>query len=193
MSSDQMTTHTITVPRGLKELRPVEIDLTQILRAEARIREIASVTKDKAQELMATFNVAYCECSRHVAVLSGEETLAKRHADKVRSVAVLDRVPRILAEKGLSNAKNPAGSEDLRRAVLDGDLEYCQAIARVDEISRYVEFMKGKQKGIEMAYTSVKKLFSDNSFNHLGNGTAGADSAAPVRVVSGEMVGRARY
>lgn len=182
--------HIITVPRGLKELRPVEIDLDQILRAEARIRDIASVTKEKSQELMAVFNVGYVECGRHVAVLSGEEVLAKRHADRVRSVVILERVPKVLAERGLASAKNPAGSEDLRKAVLDGDMEYGEAVARVDEISRYVEFMKSKQKGLEMAYHAIRKLFGDHSFSSLGNGSAGAVSS--VRVINGETVGRAR-
>jgi hypothetical protein len=52
-----------------------------------------------------------------------EYQFAVREAEKIRAEVLLDRVPKILAEKGLATAKNPMGSEDLRDAVLAQDTE----------------------------------------------------------------------
>lgn len=181
----------VHVPRGLKGLAPIPLDLTSILRTESRIMEVATVTPMKAPELMATFNVAFLECNKMIALLEQEYVMAKRQSDKVRSVVILDRAPRVLAERGLVTAKNPAGSEDLRRSVLDGDEEYQTALQLVSDIACYLELLKGKQKGIEMAYTSVKKLFGERTFNYGSDLSAGGEGNATAGQVVG--MGRPRY
>ncbi len=180
----------VVVPRGLKGHPPITMDLEEVLRAEGRIVEVALVTPMKAPELLATFNIAFLNCSKFIALLEAEHVLARREADKVRSVVILDRVPRVLAERNLTTAKNPAGSEDLRRAVLDGDAEYGEAMNRVDEISRWLDLMKGKQKGIEMAYTSVKKILGENAFNFAARINGGSEGNSTAGQVAG--IGKAR-
>lgn len=191
----------LLVPRGLKGLAPLSIDMTSILTAEGRIKEVAAVTPTKAPELLSMFNMTYLDCSKYVALLEQEHIMAKRQADKVRSVVVLERAPQILLTRGLSTAKNPAGSEDLRRAVLDGDEEYQIAMQLVSDIHCYLDLLKGKQKGIEMAYTSVKKCLGENAFNfgHRGfsAGNEGNAQAGDTIDGNGKTVavgfGKARY
>lgn len=177
----------IVVPRGVPGLAPVTIDITVLVRAEARIVEVAAVTPVKAPELLATFNIAFLEASKFIALVEQELVQAKRFADKRRSVVILDVVPQVLATKGLATAKNPMGSEDLRRAILDGDEEYQKCLDRVNVIECYLELLKGKQKGIEMAYTSVKKLLGEQAFNFGNNHnlSAGGEDGA----TAGQKVG----
>lgn len=176
---------TILVPRALSGLSPIALNLGELDTAERRIAEVATVTPLKAPELLATFNMAFLEASRYIALLEQEYVQAKRQADRIRSVVLLDKVPQILAAKGLASAKSPAGSEDLRKAVLDGDEEYGQALDRVNVIECYVELLKGKQKGLEMAYTSVKKMLGESTFNYGNRLSAGSEGEA----TAGQIVG----
>lgn len=182
---------TLTVPRGLKGLAPLMFDLTQVFIAEARISEVAALTPTKAPELLATFNTAYLECARNIAMLEAELTMAKRAADKVRSVVVLERAPAKLLQLGLVTSRNPAGSEDLRKAVLDGDVEYQDALSLTDQIECNLELFRGKQKGLEMAYTSVKKLVGEQTFNFGRVVNGGNEGNAGVGSVVG--MGRPNY
>lgn len=156
----------ITVPRSGGNASPVTLDLTGICKAECRIMEVAVVTPQKAPELLATFNSACLELSRFVTFLESEHIYATRAAARIKGTILLDKVPTILKEKGLSNPKSPAGSEDMRNAILDVDEEYQAALDRVYEMSCYMSLLKGKLKNIEMAYSSVKKILGEGAFNY---------------------------
>lgn len=180
------------VPRALPGLTPLAIDLTEVIRAESRIHEIATLSAGKAPELLAAFNLAYIEASRAIALLEQELSQAKRRCDQVRAMVILDRVPRVLAERGLASSKSPMGSEDLRRAVLDMDPDYQQAAQLVADIDGSVEVVRSKLRGIEMAYNSVKKLLSDQTFSFIGSLSAGNEGNATIgQVVNG--FGKAKY
>ncbi len=158
--------------------------------------EISAVTPAKAPELLATFNVAYMDLSKMVTLLDTEVVWAKRTADKIKSVVILDRAPVILMQKGLVNAKNPAGSADLRDAVLLADEEYLKATDTLNTIETFRELLKGKLKGIEMAYTSVKKILGETNAHNYGSGArlpAGNEGNAQAgHVVAREGFGKAR-
>jgi hypothetical protein len=160
-------------------------DLAVVDRAESRVMEIATVTPTKAPELLASFNAAYIVAIKAQAAIQHELVVAKRLAEKARATALLDRVPDILKQKGLSTPKNPMGSEDIRTAVLESDEQYSQALDRVNFITCILELVKGKAKGVEMAYNAVKKVLGEQAFNYSGprtsSGSEGNTTAGQTR------------
>lgn len=142
-----------------------QLDMGKVYAIEQRIAEVAFVTPHKAPELLARFNEAFLDLTRHIPVVKYEQLQAKREANKRRSIVLLDLVPDLLQAKGLATAKSPAGSEDLRKAILDADDEYQDLLRRGEQLDAIVELLEGKLKAIEMAYTSVKKIIGENAYN----------------------------
>lgn len=157
------------------------IDLRTVSAYEARLDEIAIVTKHKAPELLAMYNRAYLEVCKMSVTLEAELAAAERQRGEIRSKIILDEVPRILKEKGLATAKSPAGSEDLRSAVLDGDTKYQDAVELCEQIRCVIVLLRGKQKAFENAYTAVKKIMGEDAFDHHPNPRLSAgESNVPV-------------
>jgi hypothetical protein len=148
-------------PEAFPGLAPLQIDLANVYKAESRIPEVAFVTPQKAPELLALFIDAYSSLSKHLVALDFERSQAERAANKIRGIIMLDKIPGILAEKGLASSRSPLGSEDVRQAILDTDIEYTTALDKIDALSAGVELIKGKLKSVEMAYTSVKKILGE--------------------------------
>jgi hypothetical protein len=158
----------LVVPRGTPDLAPLKFDLTEINHAEKRKAELSYVNKETAPDLMQIFNRAYCEVLRMMAQISFEFGQATKYANKRRSIVILDVAPEMLTRKGLASKKSPAGSEDLRRAVLEQDEEYLQLTDKTQSLKAFHEYLKSKAKGFEMAYYTAKKIFD------VANGTLGA-------------------
>jgi hypothetical protein len=160
---DSLDPRTLLVPRGLPELSPLKFDLEGILKAESRIQEIATITVIKAPELMALFNKVYLDICNIISSVQFEFELSKKHADEVRAICLIDKVPSILKDKGLVSAKSPSGSEDLREAVLSLDKDYSNARERVIQLKCTLTLLEGKKESIDRAYSSVKKVYSDQT------------------------------
>lgn len=171
----------LACPRGTKGLPPLVFDMSSIYDVEARISEVAFVTPHKAPELLARFNEAFLELTRLITATEYEQIQAKKNANRIRSIILLDKAPQILKEKGLATAKSPAGSEDLRNAVLDSDDEYQSALDRADQITAVIKLLQGKLKAFEMAYSSVKKIIGENAYN-MSNPRLKATSDEPSLV-----------
>lgn len=168
--------------------RYVLIDLREISGYEARLDDVAIVTKQKAPELLSIYNRAYLEVSKTATTLENDLAGAERHQGEVRSRIVLDDAPRILKEKGLVSAKSPAGSEDLRTAVLEGNSEYQDAVELCEQIRCVIALLRGKQKAFENAYTAVKKIMGEDAFDHHPNPRfSGESGPAPVGGTNLEM------
>ncbi len=143
---------------------PLTFDTTDIERADSRIHEVAFVTPMKAPELLATFNMAISRLSFIISKVELEKRYAERTADERRSVIVLDEAAPILKAKGLSKDSNPAGSADLRQAILDGDVNYQNLLDNVAELEALSELLRSQQKSIEMALYSVKDIIRSNQY-----------------------------
>lgn len=167
----------ISVPRGLPDLVNMEFDLKEILQAEKRKQEAAYVNRDTAQELMHTFNEAYCSVFKIITKISLEYQKAQQEINKRKAIVLLDIAPEELKRRNLVTAKSPGGSEDLRTAVLSLDDKYNALLDRADAIKAFLNFMKIKAKGFEMSYQSVKKVYDSRNMpdgNH--NLRAGDDT-----------------
>jgi hypothetical protein len=157
----------LRIPRGTPNMPAMEFELGEVTALENRKNEIAYATKVTAPELMQIFNTGYCSVQRMMAQISFEYTQAVKFANKRKSIVILEVAPIMLQERGLATKKNPAGSEDLRNAVLGQDEEYLSLQDKVHMLEAAYEFLKSKAKGFEMAYSSAKKIF-DVTFGGLG-------------------------
>jgi len=155
---------TLTVPSGTPGKASLVVDLGAIMISESRQEEIAQVTPIKAPELLAEFNRSWRELHRIVTALTAEKVQAEKTANKRKGVLLLEEIPRILAEKKLST------SVDLREAVINTDETYLALTDIVDQISAVIEHLKGKMKSFENAFTSVKKIMGEDTYNMAGRG-----------------------
>ncbi len=160
-----MSDDIILAPSGNKAGQEIPIDMGYWAQLEARINEVATVTPQKAPELMATFNRAALDLDRLANMLELEYQIALREADKIRAEVLLDRVPKILAEKGLANSRNPMGSEDLRNAVLAQDKDLDAALERSEQLKAMTKMIRGKYDAFERAFRSVRTLVGEQNFN----------------------------
>ncbi len=145
---------TLTVPTGLPGIPPIKLDIGGILEVESRIQEIAFVTPVKAPELMAVFNVAYSDLSNMIAQVKYQFEIAKVQEEKARAICIIDRVPGILKEKGLTSAKSPSGSEDLRSAILALDPDYSAAQEKTIQIKCALVYRHSPDLSVEPGQVS---------------------------------------
>lgn len=199
MADDKLYPSGIEVPRGKGVGSPIWVDLQPIVLAEQRMAEVAMVTPAKAPELLYTFNKAWKDLNEIVAKVKAEKTYAEVELSRVRGELILDVIPGVLKEKGLIRAGNPAGSEDLRQAVLDTNATYLGAQDRVNQITTFHDILNGKLTSFRMAYESTKKILGEshgminNANPYLGGGI---DDGPPVHSTSDSIMpgyGRGKY
>lgn len=152
----------LTVPAGKPSKPGIEIDLAAILIAEQRQDEIAMVTPMKAPELLALFNGAWRNVDRIVNQLTAERIIAERGLEQRKAKLLLDEIPAILQAKGVDSTK------DTRDAAIVSDQLYQDLQDRVDALTAAAAYMKGKLKSFENAFTSVKKIMGEDTYNMQG-------------------------
>ena len=165
------------VPTG--ETALMKLEMRKVLLAESRADEVAIVTPAKAPELMATFNRGYLDASNLFAKAKLEQARAEDSVNQIRAEILIDRVPALLKEKGLTT------SADIRQALVESDPEYQEARERMARLDAMVEYLKGKMKFLENAYTSVKKIMDTGNWQMQLRGgrselSGGVSETAPV-------------
>ena len=151
---------------GVSKMRV--FDLSDVYEAQDRIEEVAFVTPHKAPELLAYFNKVWLKVDEISNLLEMEMAEAKKNVAVKRSEIILDRCEAIFKEKGLK------ASADLRQAVVDADPDYITLVDIQNSLEAAIAFLSGKQKGIEMAYGSVRKILGESTYNmRNGSGNVG--------------------
>lgn len=147
-----MEPRALTCPRGAANGPPLQIDLASVLETEARLAEVAFLTPGKAPELLSTFNTAWLTIHNLVSLLTHELGVADREATRRRSTVLLDEAPGIIQARGLNS------SQDVREAIVQSDPEFQQVQERMAQIKAVKEYLVGKGKAFENAFTSIKRL-----------------------------------
>lgn len=153
----------IRVPRAHEGLEPLLLDMTSLRQAELRQQEVAGTNSVRAPELLAVFNRAFLEARRYLARLQYEYDIAERQLSEARAVFLIDKLPELLAAKGLATARSPLGSEDLRQAFLDRDPDYKKYQNLLANIRCYMSLVEVLGDSFENSYNSVKKLVGSDS------------------------------
>ena len=150
---------TVTVPSPRADIPARTLDLKNIQISEARHSEVATVTPVKAPELLVLFNSAWNECEKFHKQFSYALTVSEQELEKRRATILLYEVEKFLKEKNIPSTK------DTRDAVILLDVEVQQRQEVVDQMRAVVEYMKGKMKFFENAYSSVKKIMGEDAYN----------------------------
>lgn len=171
-----MTEDSLKVLKGKPNSGVLSIPLVNIRNAEGRIPEIAAMTPHKAGELLSLFNSVFLEIGGYSKSVELELNLAKQNFNVVKATVLLDKAEDIFKAKGIKP------SADLRQALVDSDPDCQVALQRVSALEAANEYLKMKQKGIEMAYGSVRKMLGETVFSHRNtnlNGTMPSEEITP--------------
>ncbi len=148
---------TLIVPRGTPGLAELRIDLTEINYAQSRSKELAYVNKETAHELMHTFDKAADITNKLLLQVLSEYEQAITNTNKRKAIVILDVAPEELKKRNLITARSPAGSEDLRNAILDCDEEYLKLQEVLNTLKVTYRYLKGKLEMFERNYYAAKK------------------------------------
>ncbi len=144
----------ITIPTADLN-RDMDINMTEICYAESRIDEIATVNTHKAPELMACYIKAYTWCTEHITNITSEMIKAETAADFRKAEIILEEVPRVLKEKGITGKSN----EDYRNAVIAMDKKHIELRDRANRLAMYQDMFKGKLASLDRSYMAIRKVF----------------------------------
>lgn len=153
----------------------LDIDLSSIYKAESRLHEVGFITPQKAPELISLFLSAHHDLKKLATDVLYKRLKAKRRADTIRGIILLDKVPGILTARGLASSRSPLGSEDVRDAILNTDSEYTQSLDTFDALTAVEELLDGKTMTMAMAYSSVKEIMGEGAFNFRNPNLSGGD------------------
>lgn len=154
MSSNEQRGGTpyLLVPRGRQGLAPLNFDMTEIYRIEARISEIRSANPETMPDLVTDFNIGYLQIGRIISALQLEHAEAKMAYQEAKSIVLLDKAEGILKDKGLKS------STDSREAVVTLDQDVKEAQNRMHAIDACLTLLYNKLTAMEWAYNSAKKI-----------------------------------
>lgn len=156
-------TTSLIVPSGDDSEKKITIDLHPIFLSEARQDEVATVTPTKAPELLAEFNHTWRDIHAHLTQLEAEKNKAEKEVKKRKGVLILEVIPARLKELQIASAA------DTREAIINTDEEYLRLTDRFDQLKAAIMFLKGKQESFENAFTSVKKIMGESTYNYGAN------------------------
>jgi hypothetical protein len=167
----------LIVPSGDGSVQ-IRISLGDILTAEIRQDEVAIVTPGKAPELLSTYNRAWRETHQWMSRLEAEKNRAEKALRNRKGVLILEVIPEKLRVLDMKS------SVDIREAVIDTDAEYGALTDRVDQIKAAIMYLKGKLESFENAFTSVKKIMGESTYN-FGGGPSMSGGTGDGRVGGG--------
>jgi hypothetical protein len=151
-------------------------DMRKIHRAESRLIEMNGITKAKAGELLFCVIDAFGEAKEHYATLKGEFGRCKQKLRSIRGLIVLDKAPEELKSKGLSSARSPAGSEDLRDGVVNTNADYLKWSDVLIQVETAMDRMESKVEKLKMAYYAISDLIKGVEARKDTSGGVGDDS-----------------
>lgn len=150
----------------------LELKMDEVVVIEHRKAEISSVTKVNARNLMRAFEKAYSICGKHYAKVSEQLTLIEQDIKARAAYVNLSIAPAKLKELGLITPGKPAGSDELRKAVVEQDEEYRGLITKGAQIEVIKDLLDTKMEGFKMSFYAVKQIYDS-----LDNGSIGSTMA----------------
>jgi hypothetical protein len=158
---------------GAPESKSTVIDMRAVFKAESRLHELQLVNRDKAGDLLHALITGWHDARQGRAMAAHQQARAKRRLAQIHGIIILDRAVTVIKEKGLETTRSPAGSADLREAVVNTDPEYNRAAETLEMLEALVEYLTEKADTLKMAYFSVGHLLDphDRSKADTSGGT----------------------
>lgn len=169
------------IPRGDGVGEPIILDISAVVKAESRLRDVAIVNTHNAAELLAVFNEHWLTLHRNVTQLTYERNRADDAAKRAFAEALLDCNDDAVKKRGHSKT-----SQDLREALATVNILVIAARDRLNEIKAVLDYLVGKRQAFENAYNSVKKLVSTPQLptEKLNHGAPQQQQRPPQRYAS---------
>ncbi len=155
--------------------KPLALDMKKIHKAESRLIELCAVTKAKAGELMYTLNEALSDARDNYALIKHQFGCWKQKLRTTRGLVILDRAQDLLKDKGLASTRSPAGSADLREAVVDTDPTYLDVTDKLLQVEAALDHVGNKVEKLKTAYFAVRDLTMGQDSKRSTSGGVGDD------------------
>jgi len=162
----------------------IAVNIAEVVKAEARLSEIAIVNSHKAPELLATFNQAWLELNRIVTMLTYERNKADTAQKGAKANAILCCNDAAILAKGHKKA-----SADLREAVSELDPEVLRFSDMLNELEALLGYLKGKQEAFRKGFQAVKELLDRGHLPNEKYGDANRPQAFSQRPVEDDNDG----
>jgi hypothetical protein len=144
-----------SVPGGVLNEPPIELNITAIVEKEQRLDDVARVNTQTAPELLTVFNRCWLDLDRVCVALTDAKNKAKQAIETIECQLTLECTNEVLEAKGHFKA-----SADLRKAWIGCNYNLVKSKERLIEISTVLNYMLGKQQAFKNGYDSVKKLIN---------------------------------
>lgn len=146
---------TLNLPRGKAGLPALSIDMTEVYRAEGRLREVAVANDGTSLELASYFNEVCNLTSKYISWIDYEIVEAKKEFDKAKAVVVLDKMLDEFKKFKDAGIKN---NEDFREALIVRDPECARAQDTVDMLNAAKKLLEGKFWSFLRAYNTTNSV-----------------------------------
>ena len=157
---DDIIGTSIIVPRGVPGLAPSQYDMTEIYRAEGRLREVAFIRPDSAIELQGYFNEITNQTTKYLAWIEYEILQAEKYYGLAKAEVVLDKMPEELKKYKDQGIKS---SEAFRDALVARDAT-CQARQdTLDQLVAVKTLLDNKVKSFVRAYYACQTIIEKRS------------------------------
>lgn len=181
MSQLYLSTEVLVIPTV--DGKGATVDMKNIHKARARIHELAAMTRAKAGEFLAMLIRASREARDGRGLVKVHFGAWKKKLRKIRGEVILDRGPEKLKEKGLASTRSPAGSEDLRNALVDTDEKYDEAQDNLLKVEAALDHLENTVEELSMAYFSAQALIKGFEPSRSTSGGVGDDNPGELSEV----------
>lgn len=137
---------------GDVQLRPLIVDLSATKVAESRLLEAKDVNPATYTDLEYCFNESYRELKRALASVQYEIGRTQNAMDNIKAELLIDKYPAFMEGKPKSQ-----DNADLRKAFVQRDKDYQQALDRLQNLSALETLIEGRIKVMERVTSYMRK------------------------------------
>jgi hypothetical protein len=147
-----MSNKDVLVIPGFKGSPDLQVDMSTMREAEARLIEAKTVNPVTYIDLEHTFNEAWRTQRTAFGKIGYQIALAETHLEKVKSDILIDQYPDFMKDKPRSQ-----DSADMREAFYMRQPEYVEALTRIDQLKAMEAYTEGNMKTIENTCRYMRK------------------------------------
>lgn len=159
----------LSAPRGAPGQPPIQLDMTDLNRAEARLSEVSLVSNATAADLMGLYNQSANLASKYTSWLDYEIMVSSRHLDLAKAVVILDKLPEEIQKYKEAGLK---ANDDFRNALIARDPECASKRQTMEQLMAIRALLEAKIKTFVRAYNSCKLVWERKSSIPVPNYTS---------------------
>lgn len=134
-----------------------KLQLDSLSDSREKATQAAFLTPEKLIEAASVHLDALFTIGKAVRVIKRHLNETNQHIARKKAELLLDTVPSVLQEKGFLTARSKAGSEDLRNAVIEANVDYQKLVGIQEEQEVLLDFMERSYRTVESALRVTNK------------------------------------